>query len=222
MGRPYEDGAFSPQPAAGVTVTIPANQAPEFQDPKALQDRLDRHGRKVLKDLGFESPEAAKAAREKLAAMEQAESERLKAEMTEAQRAMAEAETAKARAAKLEAELQEERRTNKINAVLHAKGIKNADYARFLLDRETAGAPDPDYEAAITKAMGDPMTRAALGIAEGTPQTPQVQQPANTSPAGDGLAPKPPTAGGAPEGPKSTKSMSAEEWTAWKRSNGLF
>jgi hypothetical protein len=104
-------------------------------------------------------------------------------------------------------------------AVLHSKGVKNAEYARFIVDkarRDSGGTID--VSAVITEALGDPLTRAALGIVD---ETTPVQTLANTSTAPAGTAPKPPMSGGGNTPVKSAKNMTPQEWTAYKRANNL-
>lgn len=219
------DTTTPPAAAGGTTEPTPGSLVPEFQNPALLQERLERHGRKVLKDaLGVSTPEEAKALRVKLSAMEAAEVARAQAEMTEVQKAAAATDEAKAKVAQLANELATEKRNSAILTVLHDKGVKNTDYARFLLERDreaVGGGADFDYGAALSKSLGDPLTRAALGIVEGVSQPTTVTTPATTTPAGH-TPPKAPTAGGTADGPKSAKAMTPDEWTAYKRSNGMF
>ncbi len=229
--------AAAPAPAAPATVPVvdpaaapaapPAAMAPEFQDPKALQDRLERHGRKVLADtLGVKTPEEAIGMKNELATLKKEKEQRELAALSDAERLTKEKDTAVAEAAQAKAELEQERETNKLMTVLHTKGIKNVDYARFMVEKAKAasGAKSIDYDATVSELLGDPLHRAAFGIvdppalpaAPGTPST-----PATTSPATPGTAPKPPSAGGGGDGMKKASDMSPDEWRAYKKANNL-
>jgi len=202
-------------------VAVDVSQIPD----EALKDRLDRHARKTLADtFGVKTPEEAKAMRAKLAKYEADEATATAAAMSEQEKMLAALSTERAQRAHAEAELQTERETNALMQVLHAKGVKNVDYARFLLDkakREAGEGVQVDIASAMSEALGDPLTRAALGIvdevvAPGVP--PKVG--ATTSPSSTVIAPKPPT--GTSPANSSAKAMNDKEWQAYKRSVGLI
>ena len=221
----------TPAPAAApavqpvVVVTPPGNQDPVLGDSKALQERLDRERRKALKEAGFESVEQAAEFRKSFEAMQQAEKERAQAQLSEVERAKVQQTEAEARARAAEEALKAEREERKIEQALHAAGVKDLDYGRFLVDAAKKRG-ESDIDKVLSDAKGDPTKRVALGIE--APQTvpassqTTVTLPAGTSPATPGGAPKPPTAGGAAPTEKTADMMSSDEWQAWKRSQGVF
>jgi hypothetical protein len=219
--------AVDPAAAPVATATTPAAMAPEFQDPKVLQERLERHGRKVLSDtLGVKTPEEAIAMKNEFAAMKKEREQRELAALSDVERLTKEKEIATAEAATAKAELELERETNKLMTVLHTKGIKNVDYAKFMVDKAKAasGGKSIDYDATVSELLGDPLHRAAFGIVEPTvvpAAAGAVATPATTSPAASGTAPKPPTAGGSADGLKKAAEMGDAEWRAYKKANNL-
>lgn len=215
-------GTPAPQPAPPATGAAGATGTEEELrfDPKSFQARLDRHSKSVLKDLGFESPEAAKAAREKLAAMEKAEEERKLAEMTEIDRLKAQLAAKEAAEAAAKAALAAEQFTAKLERSCFAKGAKNTAFARFLVEqaKANAGGADIDVDAVLDAALKDESTKAALGIVTAPPV---VTVPPTTTPQNpQGVAPQPPPAGN-PSPAKSVKEMSPDEWRAWKQAHGM-
>lgn len=207
---------------------MPAGGAPSGEgaesltfDPKSFQARLDRHARSVLSGIGFESPEAAKAAREKLAALEKAEEERKLAEMTEIDRLKAQLSAKEAAEAAAKAALEAEKFTARLERSCFAKGAKNTGYARFLVEqaRSAAGGAEVDVDAILDAALKDDASKAALGIA--TP-APVVTTPATTTPTAPGSAAPVPPAPGSGNGVKSVKDMNPDEYAVWKRSMGLM
>jgi len=196
--------------------------APPAEDPGWLAERLERHGRKILSDaLGVKTAEEAKAIKQKLEAAEKKEKEAEEAKLSEIDRlkkigdeAMTRANAAEARAVELE-------RKAKVDALLHSKGVKNLDYAHFLLDKGRGDSADFDYDKALSDAMGDPLTKTALGFVEATGEpVPPKAAPGNTSPAIPGQAPKPPTSTNVPA--KTMKDATKEEWLAYRKSMGII
>jgi len=207
----------APQQSAAPTKTVvDVSQIPD----EALKDRLDRHARSILSSsLGVKTPEEAKAMREKLTTLEKQEEERKLAAVTEQEKLTKLLEGERQQREALAFELEKERETNKLMQVANAKGVKNLEYAQFLVDRAKRDGQAVDIDRVVSDALGDPLTRAALGIVD--EKTPAPPTPANTSPQNN-PAPKPPTAGGGTGGPKSAKEMTAQEWQAYKRGVGMI
>jgi len=233
---PPVGGAAPPAPPAGTTppVTKPdaqpgagangtAGDAPESLnfDTKSFQARLDRHARTVLSGLGFDSPEAAKAAREKLAALEKSEEDRKLAEMTEIDRLKAQLAQKDAAEVSARTALAAEQFTVKLERACASKGAKNTGYARFLVEqaRAAANGADVDVDALLDAALKDDSSKAALGIASAPPV---VKTGATSTPTGNGGAAPTPPAPGSANGLKSVKDMTPDEYTVWKRSMGLM
>lgn len=197
---------------------------PVLADSKALQARLDRERAKTLREFGASTPEEMKAKLDRLNALEQADKDRQLAAMTEQERTNKILEDERNARKKAEDELVALKQEQAITSVIHAKGIKNVEYARFLVDqaKAKAGGAAVDFGQVLGDAMGDQRTRIALGIDEaGTPatSTQPAPTPASTSPA-TGTQPKP-LSGTDPAGPKDMRSASDEEWQAFKKANGL-
>jgi len=203
-------------PAPPTAKVVDVSQIPD----EALKDRLERHARKTLADtLGVKTPEEAKALRDEHAQLKKADEDRKLAALTESERVNKLLDAEKGERQRLTQALAESQEANALLEVIHAKGVKNAEYARFLVDkarRESNGVVD--IGETISAALGDPLTRAALGIVD---ETTPVPTKASTSSADRGSAPKPPVSGGSGSGVKSAKDFTPAEWLAYKRAHSL-
>jgi len=224
MSQEVKEPTTTTPPAAPPVVPPAAPPAPEPEsitfDTKTLQARLDRHARSVLKDAGFDSPEAAKAARSRLEEMTKADEERKLAEMSEIDRLKKQLSDKDAAETSARVALETERFNSRLERVCFAKGAKNVAYAQFLVTQARAEKPgeDVDVEALLETAMKDASTKAALGIPTALPV---VSTPAHTSPQGTGSAPPTPPPAGAGTPPKSVKDMDPAQWRAWKAANNI-
>lgn len=209
----------SPAPPAPAPPASPAPLALPDQEPPWFPERLNRGIKAAFKEAGFSSPEEAKAAKEALAKVEADRKAAELAQLSEVERLKKLQEESEAARKAAEAKAAELERKMHVDEILRKKGIGNPEYAHFLIDKERNGASDFDYDAAVSRMLGDPKTKAALELADASsPEAPPVVIKASTSPVTPGNAPKPPTSG-LPSG-KTAKEMTDEEWARWKRENG--
>lgn len=212
-----DPGQATTPPAKAVVKTTEIDVA-NIPD-EALKDRLDRAKKAGIKETGFASIEEAKAAKERLAAFEKAEADRAAAQLSEQEKLQKAIDEERAARAAAETALATEREAASILKAAHARGIANVDFATYLVEKAKKSGGDVDIEKVLSDAVGDPSTRAALGL----PAEPGAPAPApkpTTTPTVPGTAPKPPTGNGAPG--KSAKDMTDDEWRAFKRAHNII
>jgi hypothetical protein len=178
-----------------------------FPDSGSFNDRMDREARARLKAMGIEDPEAVKTILAEHASMKADAEKKRQESMSELERekearAKAERERDAANAAAASAQ-----NNATLGTICAEEGIRNVDYARFVVDQARAKAPDPakfDPREVLTKLKADASGAAALGIASAVPGVPAT----TTTPGKD----QPPPAGNPPPSVKPVKDMSPQEF----------
>ena len=185
-GTPASDPTVTPAPGTPAPAAPPAPPAAPAgapnEDPPWLAERLQRAQRAILKETGFATPEEAKAAKEALAKVEKDRKEAELAAMTEVERLKTQNAEIEAKRAAAEARASELERKAKVDEILRKKGIGNTDYAHFLIDKERNGATEFDYEASVSRMLGDAKTKSALDITEASSEPPPTVITPTTSP----------------------------------------
>jgi len=177
-----------------------------FPDSASFANRVDREARARLKELGIDDPEKVKEIL--------AEHSTLKAENEKKRLAdLSELEREREARTKAEAELVNERnardraqREARLSKVCAEEGIKNMDYAAFVVEQARAKAEDPakfDERAVLTALKADPAGAAALGIMSVTTTGATTTTPGKENP---------PAPGGAPPVGKAVKDMTPTEF----------
>jgi hypothetical protein len=203
-------GGPPPAPPSPPTPPTPGADDEPATAPKWLNMRLDQVKRSTLKALGFDSEDQAK---ERLGALKKLEDEaedRRKAQLSEVEREK-EARLAAERdrdAARQRADATE--RASKVTRACAERGIKNLDYAEYVLAKAELTA---DFGKLLDGMIAErPDLKAALQLTVPTTTT----TPPNTT---DGKPPPPP----APPAPPSADAMAMkpDDWAAERRRLGI-
>jgi hypothetical protein len=173
--------------------------------------RLAQHERTILKrHLGVETAEEATARIAALTEMErQAETAR-QASLTETQRERERAERAEAANRTATARSDAHERRSALLSAAAARGIKQVDYADFLLRGE---AKDADFGKLLDGLLATPENRATLGAAP-VPTVPVPVPPTNPGAPAPAPAPTPPAS-------KNCLEMTAQEWSDYQAQQGI-
>ncbi len=198
----------SPPPGDPPPVVPPASNKLELTSDQ-LNERLDRAKKSeraaILKSLGFDSEEAAKAA------IQQAEAHR-QAQLTKEQRLEEQLNQERTLRQQHEARAAELEFTSELTRLCAARGIKDFDYARYLVEKAAEGHAQFDAGAFLDQELQTPARRLALGV-DG-PAT-VVADPATTSPHNPNRPPPAPAQNGSQ--PVNVMTMTKAEADAYTR-----
>jgi hypothetical protein len=176
--------------------------------------RLQQHERSIARQLGASNVDELKQRLETLKQLETQEEQRKQAAMSELERERDRAQKAELRAQDLERQHAEAQASARITQACATAGVRNVDYARFLIDTaRRAGDQRPESDL-LGAYLGEDQHRAALGVVQAPSATPTPVS--TTAPPG---APAPSNGSQTPGGNASV--MSKDEWSAHKRSLGL-
>ena len=185
-----------------------------FHDKKAFEERMARHTRSQLNEI-FGTGDKAELRKmwDNYQKLQKDDEERRRAEMTEIERHKADAEKAQADAAAAREEADQVRFESHVSAICAKKGIKNVDYAKFVVANAADALPEGeqlDVDEFLTQELAEnSATRAAFQV-EGPP----VEQPTGTTTTPNPETPPPaaPPAGGTAPAPTDATKMSPEQF----------
>lgn len=210
-------------------VKVESKSAPIGQEPFAVfptaelfQKRVDREAKKALKELGIENPETLKSVLAEHEAFKKAAQEAERAQMTEVERLRADLAAREKAAQDAMSAAEEAKFDAHIYRLCVKKGIKNHEYAKWMVANELTNLPEDgqlDEEAYFDQALQDGTTRAALGVEPvpvAVPAVPVVRPPVTTTPK---VSPSPTPGGPIPE--KTAYQLSDDEWRQRKAQLGL-
>jgi hypothetical protein len=219
-GEPTGAGTPAVDPPVAPTVEPTAPVGSITLTSEQLRDRLDRSRTAFLRANGFASEDELKALRQRDVDRVATEEAARKATMTREQQLQEELAQANARSVASEERAARAHFDRHVAGVCATLGVKNLDYATFLVEQAAQAIPDGqelDVQAWLQSRLeSHPATRAALGI--DAPVT-SVIDPVTTVPVG---AP-PPTAPRPGNGPAPVDAfgMDAAAWQAKREALGI-
>jgi hypothetical protein len=193
---PVPAGGGGAPPLAPAPAAPPTAPFATFDSQAALDDRLARAGRAALRDAtGLESADEVKARLARLKQLEDAETERARAELTATQRLEADLATERARVTAMAAERDQERFRSVVSGACAQLGVKNLKYAQYLVAEAAEALPEGqqlDPDTYLRGLLEKPEYKTAFGI-EAVPAV--VPAPVTTSPNPGAPPPAPPAPG---------------------------
>jgi len=217
-GEPTGGGAPADPPAP------PAPPAPEpptsiTLTSEQLRDRLDRSKTSFLRAHGFGSEEELKALKQRDADRAATEETNRKATMTREQQLQEELAQERAGRAASDERAQRASFDRHVAGVCATLGVRNLDYATFLVEQAAQATPDGaelDVQVWLQARMeSHPATRAALGM---DAPVSTVVDPVTTVP---GFNPPAPLRPGAPPQTNDAFGMDAATWMARREALGI-
>lgn len=192
-----------------------------FPDAESFQKRVDREAKKALRELGIEDPQALKSILAEHESFKKAAEEAKRAQMSEVERLKADLDAKERLAQEAMSAAEEARFDAHIYRMCVKKGIRNHEYAKWMIANELSRLPEDgqlDEEAYFETALSDATTRAALGVEPPpAPAVPVAKPPLNTSPY-QGAAPVP----GGVIPAKTVMDLSKDEWQNRKKALGVI
>ena len=162
---------------------------------------------------GIEDPAEIKRRLDRAEELEKAETERKRADLTAQQKLEQDLATERAAREAAETARDQERYKAHVSRACSANGIKNVDYALFVVGQATEALPDGqtlDVDTHLKGLLEKPEFKSAFGIAADTTVVPA---PVTTSPNPDGTPPAPPR-GPAVTPPADSMSMTPQQFQA--------
>lgn len=221
------DPPASPGPATPPAPPAPpAPPTPPAPEPKThtltdaqFQEVQARGADRFARQLGYKDAEDMKAAAERDKAAQADAEKKRQEQLTREQKLAEEKAAADAKAAQAETEAKSARRDANVTRVCARLGVRNVDYAAFMVQtRNKDAADDPaQLETWLAEQMKGGEA-AALGVVPPTP----VPTPVTTVPGTNPPAPPAPGGGDPAGGAKDAMQQSAQEWAATKERLGLL
>lgn len=167
-----------------------------FHNQAAFEERVQREARSILRtQTGVEDPAELQRRLNRATELETAEAERLRASQTREQQLQTDLDREKQARMNAENESRLSKERADITAVCASKGIRNVNYALFVVREQLPEAERATKaESHLTSLLDKPDYRSAFGI----PSDPVVPAPVTTSPVPGSPPPDPPRSGTPP------------------------